>query len=79
MTAFKLVNINWDIKDLTVKVFLLAGLVEIMGHCDFYKCKREREKKLDIISDNASFADALSDVEPHQHLGGDKSISQGIL
>lgn len=80
MTAFKLVNINWDIKDLTVKVCLLPSLVEIMGQGDFYKCKiKEKKKKLDIISDNASFADALSNVEPHQHLGGYKSISQGIL
>ena len=29
---------------------------------------------LDIISDNAPFADALSNVEPHQHLSGHKSI-----
>lgn len=50
-----------------------------MGQCGFYKCKVKEKKKLDIISDNASFANALSNVEPHQHLGGDKSISQGIL
>lgn len=29
---------------------------------------------LDIISNNASFANALSNVEPHQHLSGHKSI-----
>lgn len=35
----------------------------------------ERNKQyLDIISNNASFADALSDVEPHQHFSGYKSI-----
>lgn len=79
MTVSKLVNINWDIKDLTVKVCLLASLVDFMGQYDFYKCKIRGRKKLDIISDNASFADALSNVEPHQHLGGYKSISQGIL
>lgn len=33
----------------------------------------------DIISNNASFADALSNVEPHQHLSCHESISQGIL
>lgn len=29
---------------------------------------------LDIVSNNASFANALSNVEPHQHLSGHESI-----
>lgn len=33
----------------------------------------------DIISNNASFANALSDVEPHQHLSGHQSIPYGVL
>lgn len=33
-----------------------------------------QDQYLDIISNNASFANALSDVEPHQHLCGYKSI-----
>ncbi len=41
--------------------------------------EKERYMYLDIISNNASFANALSDVEPHQHLSGHKSIPQGIL
>lgn len=45
----------------------------------FRRANYKRNQKLDIISNNASFADALSDVEPHQHLGGYKSIPQGIL
>lgn len=39
------------------------------------KCKRRKAVQyLDIISDNASFANALSDVEPHQHLSGHESV-----
>lgn len=41
--------------------------------------KGKRNQNLDIISNNAAFADALSDVEPHQHLSGHKSIPQSIL
>lgn len=33
-----------------------------------------KKEYLNIISNNASFADALPDVEPHQHLSGYKSI-----
>jgi len=33
----------------------------------------------DIISNYASFANTLSNEEPHQHLGGHESIPQGIL
>lgn len=29
------------------------------------KARYKRDQKLDIISNNAPFADALSDVEPH--------------
>lgn len=34
---------------------------------------------LDIVSNNASFADALPNVEPHEHLSGHESVPEGVL
>jgi len=56
-------------------VYFLVHLVE-----NVTEVQRERTVwHLDIISNNASFANALANVEPHQHLGGHESVPNGIL
>lgn len=40
---------------------------------------KEEIHYLDIVSNQASFADTLSDEEPHQHLSSHKSIPHSIL
>ena len=59
---------------------LVYFLVQVVENVTVRSAKRERTvRHLDIVSNNASFANALSNVEPHQHLGGHKSIPKGIL
>lgn len=45
-----------------------------LGECD-RSAKGGAVQYLDVVSNNASFTDALSNIEPHQHLCGHKSIS----
>lgn len=62
-----------DIRLLVPRIF--AGILA-------YNTGEEKNKtaqNLDIIADDAAFADAFSNVEPHQHLSGYQSVPQGIL
>lgn len=34
---------------------------------------------LNSVADQAALADALADVEPHQHLGGHQAVPHGLL
>lgn len=78
MTKLTLVmNTEEDTKDtyLTIDICLLENVVQIIKNVTIRSANEEtKEQYLDIISNNASFADALSDVEPHQHLSGYESI-----
>lgn len=82
MTYFCLEMNTQETQDtrLTIDICLLENLVQIVENVSIRSANVEREVHYsDIISNNASFADALSNVEPHQHLSGHESISQGIL
>lgn len=54
--------------------------MQVVENVTIISAKGERKVKyLDIISNNASFANALSNVEPHQHFSGHQSIPESIL
>lgn len=43
------------------------------------KKKYNSVQNSDIIANDASFANAFSNIEPHQHFSGDKPIPESIL
>lgn len=87
MTQFSLEINTQDTKSTPVykHMFIWKNLVLAVENVMTGKARRGRKRRgrkvhfSDIISNNASFANTLSDVEPHQHLSGHQSIPYGIL
>lgn len=82
MTQFSLEINTRDTKSTPIykHLFIWKNLVQAVENVMNGKARGGRKVHFsDIISNNASFANALSDVEPHQHFSGHQSIPYGVL
>lgn len=70
---------NQRLSTVTIE-YLFIGSQEFCRKLSIQHSRRkEQSKNLDIIANKPSFADALSNVEPHHHFSGHQSVPYSVL